>query len=162
MKNKFKITKSSIKGKRVQKYKNIKNKINFNYVIVILIIILLSLFLYNIFIIINKPIYSKEFNVNFVIGDKLGLTINSTSIDYGIMLAGTSSTKTINITNEYNFPIKVKVLISPEIKGYLFSQNNFISQPHETVQHSFLLILSPDAKRGDYSGKLRLNFFKVK
>ena len=78
------------------------------------------------------------------------------------MLAGTSSTKTINFTNQYDFPIKVKVLISPEMEGYLFSQNNFIIQPKETIQHSFLLVLSPDAKKGYYTGLLKLDFFKVK
>ena len=59
MKNKLKATKYSIKNKRFQKYKNIKMKNRTNFLIVVLVIILLFLFSYNVFIIVNKPIYSK-------------------------------------------------------------------------------------------------------
>ena len=118
------------------------------------------LIIYNTLIFINKPIYTKELQVYFTIGDKIGLTINSTSLDFGILMANTSSTKTINLTNQYNFPIKVKIFMNPKMEGYLFSKNNFIIHPQQTVSHTFTLTLPQDAKKGDYSGKIKLYFFK--
>ena len=138
-----------------------KTKIKFAPLIIVLIIILSFLIAYNILIFTNKPIYTKELKINFIVGDKIGLTINSTTLDYGILIPDTSSTKTINLTNYYNFPIKVKLLINPEMEGYIFSKNNFIIQPKQTAQNTFTLILPPDTKKGNYSGVAKLYFFKA-
>lgn len=109
----------------------------------------------------SGPLQTKTVDVKFSIGENLGLVADSSELDFGRVISDSSSVKTVNLTNFYKFPVKVSVLISKNLRGFIFSDYGFILKPNETRGVPFNLVISSDENFGSYSGDILFEFRKL-
>lgn len=136
-----------------------KNKNRFKKIVMALIAVFLVCFLISMYLLLSFPLYSKVFDVKFQVGDRIGVTVNSTIVDYGIVLKDTASERIIELENNFDFPLKAEVLVSSSIRDYIFSMPKFYMMPKEKMNYSLILSVQ-DAEYGNYSGKIKFNFYK--
>jgi hypothetical protein len=122
-----------------------------------LIIIAIVLFSYLWF---SGPIETKVIEVKFEVGDSLGITADD-ALNFGKIPAGSSSIKTANLENSYQFPLAVSVLVSQEIKDFVFIKQDAIIQPGKLSSLPIKLVLPDNLEAGHYSGKIKFEFRKA-
>jgi len=130
-----------------------------NLVIYLLFILSFALILTLFYINFSQPIETKEIDVKFEIGDSFGILI-SDELDYGRVLPGSISSKSVNITNEHNFPLKAKILISSDISDFVFGDSELVLNSGETKRVFFDLYAPYDSSFESYSGKIKFEFRK--
>ena len=134
-----------------------KNKNLFSFVILVICLLLIG---FSFYIWFSRPLEIRYLEVSFIVGDKMGFDLNSSSLTFGRVLPGSAGVKTTLIENNYNFPVKVKVLISKELSDFVSSDSNIVILPGETTNLDFNLILPKDIYFGNYSGNLIFEFRK--
>ncbi|MCK5449665.1 hypothetical protein KAI32_02270 [Candidatus Pacearchaeota archaeon] len=108
----------------------------------------------------QSPLQTKTVSVKFSVDEKLGLVADTDELDFGRVILGSSSIKSINLTNYYNFPVSVRIFISKNLQKFIFSDSEFILELNESINVPFNLIVS-DANFGDYSGEILFEFRKL-
>ena len=141
----------------MKRKKSEKNKKMF-YLLSVIAIILVTLSLCIKF---SGPLQTKTISVKFSVGENLGIVIDTDELDFGRVILDSSSVKKINLTNSYEFPVKVNVFISKTLQKFIFSDYEFILEPNESIEVPFNLVISSDEDLGDYSGKILLEFRKL-
>ncbi len=140
--------------------KNEKKINKTNFLIIILIFLLIFSFCIKLYLIINAPISQSVIEVKCIAGDRIGMAINDSIVDFGIIPVGLSANKKINLENTYNFPINVSIYINGNISKYLYGENYFILQIGERKEYDINLILPNNLDYGQYSGQIIFEFRK--
>ncbi len=109
----------------------------------------------------SAPLQTKTINVKFSVGENLGLVAGTDELNFGRVILDSSSEKRINLTNLYKFPVKVNVLISKNLQKFVFSEDEFVLEPDETIEVPFNLIVSSNEDLDNYSGKVLFEFRKL-
>lgn len=136
-----------------------KNK-KLNLLILILGIILILTLIINFYITYNKPVYTQKIDIKFELDDYLGMAVNKTIIDFGVVPHYMSVEKTVSLKNEFDFPVIVKVNINKELEEFIFGKTNFIIEPKESHEYSLKLFASPNGEiRQPYTGQITFNFY---
>ena len=146
--------------KPIRKKTGIENRNNKKEIIVAIIILfaaVMFLWYFNF----SKPLKIVELEVRFDVGDKIGVSVNQTEIDFGIVFPASASEKVVIFTNSYEFPVDVKVFISKEISDFVFSDYEFTIGFNETKKQRFILSVPENANKQEYSGKVRFEFRKL-
>tara|TARA_Y100000310_G_C20651598_1_gene799728 strand:+ start:1657 stop:2109 length:453 start_codon:yes stop_codon:yes gene_type:complete len=144
--------------KQKQKKKNLnQKKLNFrkiNWVFIFLIVIFLIIwFLF-------QPLDVKKLDIRFEVGERLGVVLDGENLDFGRVLAGSSSVKTVSIENNFDFLIKVEVFVDRRLKDFIFAEPEISIDSGEVINLPINLILPDDIEKGNYSGGLRFEFRK--
>lgn len=139
-----------------------QNKKSINKIIVGMIIVLVLLAAISVLTSDDEPLQSKEIRVTFAVGDKFGIIINKTDLDFGILIQDSSVSKEIVLQNQYDFPVRVEVAIDPAFENYLFGRTNILLQPDEEYVYNIGLIIPRDAEKREYEGFIRFDFFPIK
>ena len=110
---------------------------------------------------ITKPntVYDiKEYDLKVTVGDKVGINLNTTSLDFGIK-PGFSSKRELIIENNLNKTVRVELLAYGEIKKLVVpGENDFVIDPlsKKTVT---IIVKTPESQAlGDYTGTLKAIF----
>ena len=127
----------------------------------LLFVIAIFLVVLSLWIKYSSPLQTKTIGVEFSIDEKLGLVVDTDGLNFGRVILGSSSIKTINLINSYKFPVRVNVLISKNLRKFVFSDDEFILEPNESIEVSFNLVVSPDENLGSYSGEILFEFRKL-
>jgi hypothetical protein len=142
--------------KQKQKKKNLSfRKINLVFIFLI-VVFLIIWFLF-------QPLDIKKLDVKFEVGERfgvVGISGESSELNFGELLAGSSSVKTIKIENNFDFPIKVEVFTEKKLKDFIFAEPEIIMDSGEIVNLPINLILPDKIEKGNYSGWLRFEFRK--
>ncbi len=96
----------------------------------------------------------------FVTKDLAGFDLNSSSITFGSIALGGSSTRNILINNSYPFSVRVK----PYVEGDISKIINYSYLEVEPYQSSkFQLTISADSidQLGNYTGNISIKLFRV-
>lgn len=109
----------------------------------------------------SGPLQTKIINVKFSIDKNLGIIVDTNELNFGRVILDSSSVKKINLTNSYKFPVKVNILISENLKSFIFSDYEFVLEPSEIIEIPFNLIISSDEDFGNYSGDILFEFRKL-
>ena len=142
--------------------KQIKTNKKFTILISILFVILTVTIVINLIQDLNKPVYSQEIPVYFAVAEKMGLVINTSVLDFGITYPFAPVDKKINLTNEFEYPVILKVVIDPKLDNYLFGATDIEIPAGETITYGVSLIPAKDAEYGNYSGYIRFDFSPLK
>ena len=128
----------------------------------ICIIILVILITVNLVQILDKPLETQELDVKFMIGKTTGFDRNTSLLVFGRVIPGGAITRKVTLDNNYAFPIKIRVLISQELKNFIFAEPEHILLPGETKEIGFNLIPLQDASFGNYSGRVSFEIREYK
>ena len=123
------------------------------FLIFFLIIYSLSLFLY-------KPLKTEIVPVKFIVGDRLGVDLNATEANFGIVLRKGGGVRKLIIENSYDFEVLLKLFVSKDIAPYIFANETFVLHPDETQKISLILVIPDNAAYGNYSGNVTLKFYR--
>jgi hypothetical protein len=122
--------------------------------IILIFIFALSFFLYlnmKSFDIIDKKVIYAE----VVLGDKYGFEINGSALKFGMIDNTASSTKTINLSNNYNENVKIEIYSKGKIKRFItVSENDFILEKNQVKTISFAVSFPENSEYGKYDGEV--------
>ncbi len=139
--------------------KRYKNKVTSGELIVIVIsLILIAISFY---FILSSPLETKTIEARFEVGKSIGFDVNSSGLIFGRLTPGSSASRTVEIENNYEFPIRINILISPELEGYVCAEPKYVLDAGELKKISFSASVPEDAKSGNYTGKVLFEFRKA-
>lgn len=124
------------------------------------VIILIILVIVAFFIEYKEPIAVKDVDVSFIVGGNPGFDLNATTLTFGKIQNGMSSVREVIVSNDYDFPVEVKILASKNIAEFIQVKNNFYLDPKEIVNLQVTLSIPDGSEFGNYSGKLRIMEYK--
>ena len=148
--------------KRKKKLEKTRQEIVLKKIYYFFIILIIALFG---FWYLSKPLDMKVLDVKFEVGDRLGVVSGvsgeGSELNFGKLLIGSLSVKTVDIENNFNFPIKVDVFVSKGMEEFIFAKSDVVIESGKIFALPVNLILPDDVEKGDYSGKVRFEFNKV-
>ena len=109
----------------------------------------------------QKLLTKSEIDILLKIDEPAGFAVNGTVLNFGTLPPGTSSFKTLNLTNGYSFPIKVKLSVIGNVSDFLVFENYYFLEEGEVKQVKIKTVeISKNDVYGNYSGNLIVEFFK--
>ncbi len=111
----------------------------------ILIILFILLFL-------NKPLEERLIEIKFSVSEKFGVDLNSSALIFGRVIPGTIISRIVNIENNRDFPIIVRIYVSENLKDYIISENKISLPPRESANLGFTLSVPKGTMIGNYTG----------
>ena len=132
-----------------------KNYLGLIFVLMICLIVLLS---FNLKIFIDRPLSVEIIDMNVIVGEKIGMVINDSILDYGVLPRGVSINKKVLLKNEYDFPVIVDVNVVGLINNFVYGESEFILAVDESKEYNIDLIVSENMEFGEYEGKLIFEF----
>ena len=147
------------KYKKNQKRKNKQNSINLAFsVFLILTIVIFSYFLIDNYFILGE----REIFASFSVSDHSGFDLNKTALTFGLIKPGFTSSRTANITNNFEMPVLVIIKANGDLSEFLIvSENEFILSPNEEKKLSFSVFLPKDILIKDYKGHVTIIFKRI-
>jgi hypothetical protein len=97
----------------------------------------------------------KEIDALVRVSGGIGVAVNGTALDFGMVPPGSSSKKELSIQNTHNGIARIKIYAKGNIKNFLnVSDNNFIIVHNESKQIIFRVKIPKDTPYGNYTGKV--------
>jgi hypothetical protein len=132
---------------------------NLNYLLLALAVALILFSFYSLSL---APFKTDVLNVRFMVGKTIGIDLNSSEVNFGMINPGGSATRNVIIHNDYNHPILIDISVSRNIVKYLFVDSSFSVSINESIKIPIKLGLPKDLEFGNYSGKIKFEFRKIK
>ncbi len=121
--------------------------------IIFTILLIIGLFLY-----INvKIIGFTEYDIDYVVGDHIGINLDEDSIHFGTGSAGMVLTRDITIGSDVDIDVKVKL---SGIDYVTVEETEFLVLASEKRSLELIATIPPNLENGVYSGKLKIIYFK--
>jgi len=137
-----------------------KNKIAYVLLVIAVVLVVLSFFVAN-----KKPLRVVEYDIYFeVIEGKVGVDVNGSLLTFGAVNAGTGSVRrSIVVSNDYSFPIEVKVLVNEEFADIIVANEGeeMIVEPGKNITAPIKLYVPVGYALGEYEGKARIEIYKL-
>ena len=125
---------------------------------VAMIVIFLVILFYNYYIYID----TRDVAMDVTIGDKIGFNADTDALHFATLMPGQTGIKGINITNNFEDPVKVQIYVVGNISIWAeVSENNLIVYPNETKIIKISLKIPSNTQKGNYSGTLRTTYSRT-
>jgi len=147
--------------KRGKWFSMAKKKGNIKLSIIIFIFILIVLSFFTAIYLFFSPLERQIIEVRFSIADYVGFEPNLSVLSFGAIVPGGSLQRFITIRNDYKYPVKVKVLMSKQIRSFLSLNAPEVLMPGENRTLSVVVYAPENAKFGKYEGKIVFEFWKI-
>lgn len=137
--------------------KKIKNKKYHKTIILILILVILltGFFIYSNFIDYISVLEKQVIYSRVIVGDIYGFELSNSSLIFGEVIPGNSASKEIEIANNQDENVRVKIYSKGKISQFIkISENNFILSPSDTKKVIFSVQIPSDAEYGTYEGEV--------
>lgn len=108
----------------------------------------------------TRPIEEAIFDIEFSIGDEIGVISDRFNLNYGTLLPGMASVKELNFENSHDFDVVVYVSVEKDLVEYFFGDKKFFLLANQKVQYPLKLSVPLDVEYGNYSGKVMFRIFK--
>ena len=115
-----------------------------------------------IFVYTHQPLKTETIQVQFSVGNSVGIDVDSTALNYGRILPGGLAVRNVIVNNSYDIPVKVNIFISSGLEKYVSSEkNNVVLPPFSQEKISFYLVTQTETNQGNYSGTVKFVFRKA-
>jgi hypothetical protein len=127
----------------------------------ILVIVLIVLFLaVSAFMILYNTFYAPEvlsLKMSFETADKMGFNTGTDQLYFGKSYPGSLVTTSINLTNEYDYPVQVSIKLYGDISPFVsVSSNDFFLLPYEKKTVTYYLQTKEDTGYRNFTGETRI------
>ena len=132
---------------------NAQNKILFSMSVFIILILFIRVYK------INEIVNIEEIEMSMVYDGSTitGFDVNKTALTFGKIPLGSTSKRSFVVSNDYNFPIKVKIKKEGNIAKFIhFSEDDFILDIEEEKEISILAIPEENMEHKEYHGILKV------
>lgn len=133
------------------------NKLKLKIILVVLIvfIFILSVFLYSNLIDYLSVLEKKEIYASVTVSDSYGFEINGSALMFGMTTPGSSASKSIDLTNDYDSEVRVEIYSKGEIGRFLeISENNFLLGVGESKEVNFAVVIPENIDYRVYDGRV--------
>ena len=104
----------------------------------------------------------KVLKLQLEVADKVGVNVDDDAIYFGKVYPGNTARRIIELSNNYEDPLKVSITIKGEISPFVsVSQNEFILEPGEDKVVTYYASTTKETPKLNYTGETRV-FFKRK
>jgi len=131
-------------------------KKEYGYLIIAVVLIFVS-----VYFLFSRPLETRFVDVKIEVGDKVGIILNESEMDFGILPRGSTSLKKIDVGNDRDFPLKVDIFISKNLKDFVFSESEIIISEGKVSAIPFTAIIPVDMPKGNYSGEIKFEFYRA-
>ncbi|MFH1592234.1 MAG: hypothetical protein ABIB47_02620 [Candidatus Woesearchaeota archaeon] len=91
----------------------------------------------------------------------IGFDVDDEVLAFGKVPRGSSNTRSLTIKNDYDFPIRVRLIKEGEISEFIqFSNNDFLLEVSESKDVNVIATPSYDAEEKTYTGVLKVFYLK--
>jgi len=127
--------------------------VNYSLLVIsgILIIFTISLWM-------NKPLKVETMDLKFMVGDTVGIDLNPSGLIFGRVIQGGEATRSVIVDNDYDFDVRLKILVSKDLADYVYTESQLIIPAKESIQIPISLKVPQDIMYGNYSGKIKFEF----
>jgi hypothetical protein len=134
-----------------------------NRLIILLAAAFIVLVLLNFYFLQKKPLNVQEYEIYFIAseGRILGLDVNNSLLTFGKVPVGQGGRRKLELYNEYNFPVNLKVFVSDNLSDLIFVDPEYDLESYSNRTVLIELHLPKDLSPGNYSGKIRLEMYKA-
>jgi hypothetical protein len=108
------------------------------------------------------PLEVEKLDIKFEVGDSLGITSGSDVLNFGRVLPGMTVSKVVTLEGDYTYPVRIDILISSNIRDFVFSESSILMLPGENIQIPIELSIPGEITHGKYSGQVRFELWKIK
>lgn len=123
--------------------------------IIVILLVPLLVYAYSSFI----TLHIKEIEMKIKVDDVIGINVENTSLNFGRTYPGSLVFRKINLTNNYNFPIKISILNTGDISQFVYvSENDFLLRPKELRQVTYYVDVPKDAEYRNFTGISKVIF----
>jgi len=121
----------------------------------------LFVIIYSVYLIISAPLETKNLEVKFIVGQNAGFDLNKSLLTFGRIPPGGSAVREINIENNYNFPVEIRVYASKNIAEYINIEQEYLKINASGKNKIPVTVNLPaDMSFGEYSGRLVFKIYK--
>jgi hypothetical protein len=113
-----------------------------------------------IFYSIQPPLEISYIDVNFSVGDFIGLSHSPEGLNYGSLIPGMSSEKFIVLSNKKDFDVEILFFADDFLTPLLFGEKKVLLHSGDEMNYSIILKIPEEMDYGNYSGKMRMEFYK--
>lgn len=104
-----------------------------------------------------SPVSKETIPTKFIAGENPGFDLTPGQLNFGKITPGSSATRKVNITNNFDSPTITKIKSSGAASDYIIvSENNFILGPNESKEITFSCFPDPDLEFKEYTGKITI------
>jgi hypothetical protein len=121
-----------------------------------------------VFIFYFYPLTVNEYAMNVYVGDKVGFNLDTDKLFFGIITPGGVGIKSINVSNTYAKPLKVRLAASGDLAKWAGISNEtanpFILQPNETQNVKIIVNIPSYLNKSNtimYEGKLKVYSYRI-
>jgi len=138
---------------------NIRSE-NKKYILILLALLSIVLIVFSIIFYFVNPLEIRVITVTYLVGETPGFDLNTSALTFGMIPPGGSSTRSIIIENDHEFPIKVDATASRNIVNLLDSHKTYYIGIDGRVKIPFTLRVPSDHKNGNFTGKVKFEIRK--
>jgi len=132
-----------------------------NAILILLILLFLTIGVVSLLYFYITTIDIREVEMDLKVGNRIGINVGSDKIWFGMVTPGGSATRNIILTNDYPFPVLVKLMIYGDLKSYVsLSESNVVLEPNTKKEVSVTVFVPSDMRYGNYTGTLKAVFKK--
>jgi len=139
----------------------VRKKKYFNKVyffVVILFFFSLIFFLSSFYLNSNFVLDKMEVPIILEVGNISGFNVDSSILNFGVLVSQSSAQRNVVLRNDYNFPVKVIVDSRGNVSNFLNFEKEFILEVNQTKEVVVSTIIFNDEQHGVYTGSL---FFEI-
>jgi len=124
------------------------------FLVIFFIIFVTLLFL---FLNLDRTLDKQVLYAQVIVLDSYGFALNNSSLNFGMIAPGGSSSKEVIIANNFDYPIKMEFIKKGNISDILFvSENNFILNESENKTVVFSVSVSENFSLGFLDGQVTI------
>lgn len=94
-------------------------------------------------------------------GENPGFDLRTDELAFGKIVPGGSSTRAMTLTNEYNYPVLVKIKPSKNIENIISYEEEISLAKNESKKIYLSLSIPEDYPYGEYQGFIKLRIIKT-
>ena len=118
------------------------------------------LFLITFFLLLNPPnLHTEVYYSSVNVTDSIGFDLNSTALIFGNVFPGGALNRNLIFTNQFDFPIVLKIEANGTIKPLLIFDKTIRVGGGETKKIPFEVHIPKDYNQGIYDGYVKVDLF---
>ncbi|MBU2589537.1 MAG: hypothetical protein KKA65_01105 [Nanoarchaeota archaeon] len=99
----------------------------------------------------------RTIDIDFKVGDRIGINLDTDKLWFGTVKPGASATRSIIISNDFDFPISIKFLVKGELEDNIaFSENNVIINSKKNKEIRVTANAPRGMSFGNYSSTMKV------
>jgi hypothetical protein len=147
--------------KKKAKRRQGKEKVRNNWLLVVAIIIFVVAAILFVIAWYEAPIDRQSVTVKYIVSDKAGFDVTTSSLNFGAIMPGGSGMRKIILRNERDFPVYYKLIPSENLAGRMvLNESKQFLGARQNLTLDISLQVPVDAAKGNYTGSLNVLVFR--